>query len=234
MWKLMKLEWKKNNLKKYIVKVAAVTVILFLLLFMTSGELESKETVEIYGQSMIYAAIKMFADSCFILCTGVMLASVIISAYRDKTMDLMFSYPIKRQKNICFHKCWLYGYFNFVALVLCKLFLFGGFFLLGNWTGIALQGITSGEIFGQAAFWLELAMDSAAMVSISYVVLFVGMRAKSSKAAILTSFLVIVLTQGNIGSYTLINNVPFYLALTALAAVSVFLCVYKIEERDVV
>lgn len=84
MWKLMKLEWKKNNLKKYIVKAAAVTVILFLLLFMTSGELESKETVEIYGQSMIYAAIKMFADSYFILCTGVMLASVIISAYRDK------------------------------------------------------------------------------------------------------------------------------------------------------
>ncbi len=69
MWKLMKLEWKKNNLKKYIVKAAAVTVILFLLLFMTSGELESKETVEIYGQSMIYAAIKMFADSYFILCT---------------------------------------------------------------------------------------------------------------------------------------------------------------------
>ena len=233
MWKLMKLEWKKNNLKKYIVKAAAVTVILFLLLFMTSGELESKETVEIYGQSMIYAAIKMFADSCFILCTGVMLASVIISAYRNKTMNLMFSYPIKRQK-ILFSQMLVVWIFNFVALVLCKLFLFGGFFLLGNWTGIALQGITSGEIFGQVAFWLELAMDSAAMVSISYVVLFVGMRAKSSKAAILTSFLVIVLTQGNIGSYTLINNVPFYLALTVLAAVSVFLCVYKIEERDVV
>jgi len=148
-------------------------------------------------------------------------------------MDLMFSYPIKRQK-ILFSQMLVVWIFNFVALVLCKLFLFGGFFLLGNWTGIALQGITSGEIFGQAAFWLELAMDSAAMVSISYVVLFVGMRAKSSKAAILTSFLVIVLTQGNIGSYTLINNVPFYLALTALAAVSVFLCVYKIEERDVV
>ena len=76
-----------------------------------------------------------------------------------------------------------------------------------------VQSIKPGEIFGQVAFWLELAMDSAAMVSISYVVLFVGMRAKSSKAAILTSFLVIVLTQGNIGSYTLINNVPFYLAL---------------------
>ncbi len=50
MWKLMKLEWKKNNLKKYIVKAAAVTVILFLLLFMTSGELESKETVEYTGR----------------------------------------------------------------------------------------------------------------------------------------------------------------------------------------
>ena len=39
MWKLMKLEWKKNNMKKYVGKAAVVTVIIFLMIFATSGEL---------------------------------------------------------------------------------------------------------------------------------------------------------------------------------------------------
>ena len=38
MWKLMKLEWKKNNMKKYVGKAAVVTVIIFLMIFATSGE----------------------------------------------------------------------------------------------------------------------------------------------------------------------------------------------------
>ncbi len=232
MWKLMKLEWKKNNLKKYIFKATVMTIILFLMLLMTSGELDNQETVEAYGQSMVYAAVKMFSDICFILCTAVMLASVIIGAYRDKTMDLMFSYPMKRQK-ILLSQMLVVWIFNVTALILCKLLIYGGFFLAGFWADITLQGITSGEIFGEAAFWLELVMDSAAMVSISYTVLFIGMRMKSSKAAILASLAVIVLTQGNIGSYTFINNIPFYLFLMVLAVIAVFLCIYKIEEKDV-
>lgn len=56
MWKLMKLEWKKNNMKKYVGKAAVVTVIIFLMIFATSGELNEVETVEIYGKSMIVPA----------------------------------------------------------------------------------------------------------------------------------------------------------------------------------
>ena len=71
------------------------------------------------------------------------------------------------------------------------------------------------------------------MISISYVVLLAGIKMKSTKAAMVSAFVVILLTQGNIGSYTLVNNIPFYAALMALAAAAVFLCIYKIEEKDV-
>lgn len=232
MWKLMKLEWKKNNLKKYIVKSSLITVILFGLLFMMSGELEGMETVEIYGGSMLSASARMFADMSFMLCTSVMLTSVIVGSYRNKTMDLMFSYPIKRRK-ILFSKMLVVWIFGFTALVLCKLCLHGGFFLAGLLTDFHAEGITSGEIFFRQSFWAELAIDSAAMISISYVVLLAGIKMKSTKAAMVSAFVVILLTQGNIGSYTLVNNIPFYAALMALAAAAVFLCIYKIEEKDV-
>ncbi len=73
MWKLMKLEWKKNNMKKYVGKAAVVTVIIFLMIFATSGELNEVETVEIYGKSMIGAGVDMFANMEFMLCTADML-----------------------------------------------------------------------------------------------------------------------------------------------------------------
>ena len=82
MWKLMKLEWKKNNMKKYVGKAAVVTVIIFLMIFATSGELNEVETVEIYGKSMIGAGVDMFANMAFMLCTAVMLSSLIIRIKR--------------------------------------------------------------------------------------------------------------------------------------------------------
>ena len=57
---------------------------------------------------------------------------------------------------------------------------------------------------------------------------------KSSKASIVAACIVMLLTQGNIGSYTLIYNIPFYMGMVALSAVSVFLCVHGVETRDVV
>ena len=34
----------------------------------------------------------------FLVFTGIMLSVFIVSAYKNKTINIMFSYPIKRQK----------------------------------------------------------------------------------------------------------------------------------------
>ncbi len=164
MWKLMKLEWKKNNMKKYVGKAAVVTVIIFLMIFATSGELNEVETVEIYGKSMIGAGVDMFANMAFMLCTAAMLSYLITDM----------------------------------------------------------------------SFYINMLVNSAIMVSVSYTALLVGMRMKSSKAAIVAACIVMLLTQGNIGSFTLIYNIPFYTGLVVLSAISVFSCVHGVETRDVV
>ena len=55
-------------MKKYVGKAAVVTVIIFLMIFATSGELNEVETVEIYGKSMIGAGVDMFANMAFMYC----------------------------------------------------------------------------------------------------------------------------------------------------------------------
>ncbi len=227
MIKLIRLEWKKNNIGKYIRNALIMTVILSLLLVGMAGELEAVETVQSYGTSMTNAAIDLFMNMAYIIFTGVMLSSFIVGAYEKRTMHLMFSYPINRKK-ILLSKMAAVWIFNFVAMVISKLFVYMLLILLKPFLGISAAGIA----FGALSFWLDIVLGSAVMVSISYIALPVGLLMKSSKAAIVTAVIITFLTQGNIGTATLVNNIPFYAFLIILAAWAVFLSIHRVEVRD--
>lgn len=87
--------------------------------------------------------------------------------------------------------------------------------------------------FGEISFYINILLSSAAMVSISYISLLVGLMMKSSKAAIITAVIITCLTQGNIGEYTLANNIAFYAVLLVLSVAAVYLSVYNVETKDV-
>ena len=58
------------------------------------------------------------------------------------------------------------------------------------------------------------------------------MKMRSSKAVIVTSVLVVCLTQGQIGAATLADNLYFFIFLLVLAAVAVYLSIYHVETKD--
>ena len=131
MWKLIKLEWKKNNIGKYIKKAVVLAVLLCLFLFALAylGIANDPDTGvpdAAPGNGTISAPIELFTSMTSLILTGVMLSSFIVGAYKNKTMNLMFSYPIRRQKILTSQMLavWI---FNFAALVLTEI----GFFCLG-------------------------------------------------------------------------------------------------------
>ncbi len=67
--------------------------------------------------------------------------------------------------------------------------------------------------------------------SMSFIALFVGMVMKSSKAVIITSFLLIFLTQANVGDFTMADSVVFPLVLTAVSFGFAVLSIYKWKIR---
>lgn len=90
--------------------------------------------------------------------------------------------------------------FNFCALVLCKLLVYGGLVLVSPLAHIAAGAVLPGGTWTDMSFYINMLVNSAIMVSVSYTALLVGMRMKSSKAAIVAACIVMLLTQGNIGS----------------------------------
>ena len=227
MIKLIRLEWKKNNILKYIRNAGITTAILLLFMIMMAWELETEETIEMYGKGMLDSSVGLFVHMSYIIFTGVMIAAFIVGAYEKKTMNLMFSYPIKRSKIILAKICavWI---FNFLAMVGSKLVIYFGLILPKSFTGIIAESIPIREL----SFWLDIVLGSAAMVSISFIALPIGLKMKSSKTVIVASVIIVCFTQGNIGSATLANNIPFYAILLVAAVVSIYLSVYNIETKD--
>lgn len=230
MMKLIRLEWKKNNLLKYIRNAVLTTAALLLFMVMTARELKAEETaqmMQLYGKSILASSVELFVHMSYIVFTGVMIAAFVVGAYEKKTMNLMFSYPIRRSKIILAKVCavWI---FNFLAMVVSKAVIYLVLVLTKSFTGISAQSIPIGEL----SFWLDIVLGSAAMVSISFIALPIGLKMKSSKAAIVASVVIACFTQGNIGAATLVNNIPFYALLIVAATVSVYLSVCNIETKD--
>lgn len=227
MIKLIRLEWKKNNILKYIRNAGITTSVLLLFMIMMARELETEETIELYGKGMLDVSVGLFVHMSYMIFTGVMIAAFLVGAYEKKTINLMFSYPIKRSKIILAKICavWI---FNFLAMAGSKIVIYFGLLLTKSFTGITMQNIPIKEL----SFWLNIVLSSAVMVSISFVALFVGLKTKSSKATIVASAIIVCFTQGNIGSATLANNIPFYVILLAVAAGAVYLSVCNIETKD--
>lgn len=228
MLKLIRLEWKKNNIKKYVRNALIMSGVLLIFLIMVGAELESGETKFEYGNSMLKAGVFLFTNMSFIVFTCTMLASFIVSAYKNKTMNLMFSYPISRKKILISQMLAVWG-FNFTALVLSKIVICAALVAVKKFSYITAEGIALRD----SMFYIEILVDSVVMISICFIALLVGMLMKSSKAAIITGVIIACFTQGNIGDFTLIGNIPFYITLLAASAVSVFLMLYKLETRDV-
>lgn len=227
MLKLIKLEWKKNNILKYIRNAVITTAIITFFIVVMAGELETNSTVQIYGKSMLTTATELFVHMAYIVFTGIMLASFIVGAYEKKTMNLMFSYPINR-KRILLSKMAAVWIFNFIAMIVSKVLIYAVLILTRSFTRISMSSIS----FGELSFWLEILLSSAAMVSISYISLPIGLKMRSSKATIVSSVVIVCFTQGNIGSATLVNNIPFFVILFVISIVSMYLSVCNVETKD--
>ena len=232
MLKLVRLEWKKNNIGKYlggvIIMAALLGLFVFALAFLGIANDPDGTLDAAPGTDVISAPIELFTSMAFLIYTSVMLASFIVSAYKNKTMNLMFSYPIKRQKILASQMIAVWT-FNFVALILTKLVIYMCVFFGAKFMQSSFVVDFS---MGNLSFYIQLILKSVVIVSMSFIALFVGMAFKSSKATIVTSFLLIFLTQANIGDFTMAGNAVFPIILTAISLLFAALSIVNVESKD--
>lgn len=229
MLKLIKLEWRKGNIEKYIGYVVVITIVLLIFLTATAGTAGADTTsMGFYERSIINAAVELYTNMTYIVFTGVMLSSFIVEEYEKGTIILMFSYPIKRRK-ILMSKILSVWIFNVVALSFSKVFEYIALLALKSFINISVQDIPIDSLM----FWLDMFLSTVVMISISCIALPVGLKKKSSKVTVVTAVLIACFSHVNIGGYTLFGNKYFYIFLVVLAVLFISLSTRNIETDDV-
>lgn len=229
MLKLIRLEWKKHTIWKYIRNAAITTAALVGLLLMMSSDPTLAELAEGTEKSVINTMTELILNMAYFAFTGVMLASFIVSEYESKQINLMYSYPIKR-KRILLSKILSVCTFNIVALLLSKGIAYA-VLLLVNFEAAASIHI------GDFAVLSNSLLSAVISVCSGCIVLWVGMKMKSSKATIISAFVLMLvvmgITQGNVLPYTSVIGIIGYAIQLIGSFAAVFFSIRRVETEDV-
>lgn len=234
MWKLIRLEYRQNEIGKYIRNALILTGLLLLFFFahVYLGISNDPDTgrPDAAAEAMgITANVELITGIAYMIFAAAMHAGLIIGAYKNKTMQLMFLYPIPRRRILAAKMAasWL---FCLTALILTKLLAYG-VIRMGSLT--LTPAFLMDYSLTDGAFYLMIMIKSVMTVSISFIALYIGLLMKSSKAAVIASFLLIVLMQGNVGGVTFRNQVMLPFFLTALSFVFAGLSLLRADEQDI-
>lgn len=232
MIKLIRLEWMKNDIGKYILKVLLLTAVIgiFILSLAFLGIANDPDgTLDAApGAERISMAVEMFCNMAYLVLTGSMFGSFIINSDKNGTTELMYTYPIRRQKILASQMLavWL---FCFTALILTKLLIYTA---VVAGAGFLQSSFVIDVHLGSLSFYLDTAARAFVTVSLGFICLFAGLAMKSSRTALVTAFLLFFITQGNVGDFSMAGNRAFMLTLTVISFVLAGVVVCRAETRE--
>ncbi len=231
---LITLEWKKHRagiaLRNAILLCAVLGLFLFALCYLgIANDPETGVPDAAPGNNTISAPIELFTGMAYLIFPSAMLASYVVAPCRDGTMGLLFTYPISRRKLVMAQllAVWI---FSFAALAATKLAIYGVIRLAAPYLEASFPLDYS---MASPGFYCQLLLKSAVTVTLSFLALFVGLVLRSSRATLLTAFLLIILTQGSVGNWTLSQSALVPVVLAVLSLLCALWCVLRLERMDI-
>ncbi|MGE6589420.1 ABC transporter permease [Bacillus mycoides] len=233
MFKLMKLEWKKHQLSSYFKSVAICIIAIFTVVNLMA--LGAKDEVDglfsDFTQQMVL--INTVIRITFITFSSVILSRLIIDEYKNKTIQLLFMYPLQR-KMLMRAKLTIVFCFCFVSTIIATFSISLLVYFVSPMMGLIETPATIGEIIAI----VPATFINAFMISgISLIPLFFGMRKKSTPTTITSAVIIGMLISSNFGSgngqVSMFNFIAIPIVLCLLGIFISYLSYRKIDKIDV-
>lgn len=234
MVKLIKLEYQKHHILKYIRNAGILIFVLVCFNFaMTylgiANDPDTGVPDKAFSSLGVSSNVELLTGISFLIFAAVMHGTFIISTKKNRTMELMFSYPIDRRKILAAQMAAV-CIFCFLGLTAAKLACYGSIELgSGFWGNPAFPMDVS---LSDPYFYGKMLLQSASTVCVSLIALMIGLKMNSSKMAIISSFLLILFMQGNIGGASLRENILMPVILTFFSFIAAGMCFIGIEKKD--
>ncbi|MED0958386.1 ABC transporter permease [Bacillus paramycoides] len=229
MLRLMKLELKKFKLGWYVRGAIIANIAILALMISTSVVAQVEGDPEIRDPQMILLMASTLVRATFIIFGSVLIARLIISEYKNKTILLMFSYPINRREMMS-SKLAITAIVTFITVILSNILVVGVFFGIDSYFSILPNSFTVDQLIQEGINLVPLAIATA---GISLIPLYFGMRKRSVPATIVSSLIVVSIAMNGNPVFSTATFLPLQLALAAIGVVIAYYGIKNIEKEDV-
>ncbi|MFM1653532.1 ABC transporter permease [Brevibacillus sp. B_LB10_24] len=227
--KLMKLEMRKFRIGSYIRAAMIANIVILGLICLISLTEEIKEGVSFTDYSMAFSVIDTFVRGTYIVFASVLISRLVIDEFRNKSITVLFMYPINRKKLIA-AKLLVVVLFTLVADIAANLFVGFGFYILNLFASVIPEPLTWSVA---AKSLLTVVMSALATSFLSLIPLYFGMRKHSGAATIVSSLIVVALVCQNVDGFTLYSVIAVPIGLALLGAAVAYMAIRNIEHVDV-
>ncbi|MDM5231353.1 ABC transporter permease [Lysinibacillus pakistanensis] len=229
MLNLMRLEMKKFHIGSYIKRAIfanfVILAIMFMLLFIT--KIEGDAVFENY--QTVLSLIDSTVRAVFIIFASALIAKLIISEFKYKTITLAFMYPINRKKLMA-SKLAIIVLFTFSAIIVSNVFVSVVFCTIISNLHLFSDTLTISLIIQRIPIVI---MNAIAASCIALIPLYFGMRKYSIPVTIISSIFIVSVVSSNTGNFSL-NDIIFIPIVLAIIGISVAYASFrKIEKMDI-
>ncbi|PFL36199.1 ABC transporter permease [Bacillus cereus] len=226
---LMKLELKKFKLGWYVKRAIIANIVILALMIFVSIIAQVEGDAEIRNPETILLMASTIVRATFIIFGSVLIARLIIGEYKNKTILLMFSYPINRKKMMA-SKLAITAIVTFITVIVSNILVVGIFFGIDSYFSILPNSFTVDQLVQEGIKLVPLAIATAGM---SLIPLYFGMRKRSVPTTIVSSLIVVSIAMNSNPEFPTATLLPLQLALAAIGVVIAYYGIKNIEKEDI-
>jgi len=227
---LIRLELKKNKFRGSWMGVLIANLVFMGLLALIYFEPVMEEESVLIGYAELFSFIDTLVRSTFIIYASVLLAKFVIEEYKNKTITLMFTYPINRKKLMAAKLSIVFVWT--LAVILLSNFIVGGAFLAVNhFVGHIPVALEPGEL---KAIALKTLLNAVAAAGLSLIPLLVGMRKKSVPGTIVTAVLIVAVVSSSTDGFSLYSIIAIPLTLAAIGILIAYISIRNVDKADLI
>ena len=233
MKKLIKLEFKKHKLLGYVkgVFITDIVIMAFMCFIYIVEKFEGGGEESLFeSYDSVFNFMLTLTTATFLIFGSVVLARLVIEEYKNKTITLLFTYPLSRKKLLS-AKLIVVSSFIFSAILFTNIFIGCVVYIVDVFTNIIPNDL-SGETLTNALLFLIINTTAAAGVGL--VPLYFGMRKKSVPTTIVSAIILVTIVNSFTSS---VLSWPYVTTMFTMAVIGVciaYLSFRNIEHEDVV
>lgn len=229
MFNLFKLELKRFSFGfKFLISILCNLVILGItcLIFFAEkdsfgNDVESFTTLLQLSSSLIFLTFMVFA--------GVLISSMITSEYKNRTIMLLYTYPISR-RNILLSKLLLIFAFTFFSMIFASVFIFSIFYIILLTTNSLGFAVPFEVISNLAVITLISALKNSviALIPVS-----IGIKTKSMPATIISGFLIAGFLHSSFNGFNIGSIFLIPLFFIAVSIGIIYFVLQNVNSKDI-